>query len=586
MSAEYTNEFSDVNRGEDSASTKGQATAAKVNGTGSSKQLIRDITFKARFRYNYGFDESFYNFSLRYKDIWQDKLFYVDEKLVAEEEESTRPLSKAIKEVKSSQLRLQDIDGTKFSPSDIRKYFEINASLVVKAHKAGQTSDIALQFGSTSNTSEFLKRNTMLANVGGHISCIRWLPSSRKAETGEDIQYLAVSVINSSSENSNNPSLSIFNKQTKSDSKDLNLAIEIWQYNTRTQSLLLYKFIVTSAFGAASEIAWAPISVDEEQTVGILVGAFTDGRIHVLKILSNSTQEAEYLKLSSPSLSYEQTKRRQNGTQHVNDYVPATCFDFLGDDKLVVGHVDGSIAEYVFPHYSSTEGEMESEPTIPSYVKYLSDSAITTLTVAQPSPGHYFLLVNTSGSQSLVLDYNNTQQGRVDLFPINTLLKPIYNGCLKILLVCDGWENLSYTFLRHPHEKPSSTLKLDGIISSFHLSEYNAHPLVLSGTTYGEIHILNIARKILNGSKATNKLLVPLRLWKLEIDTNDNTLLLNGDLNVDKTDKTTQMSVSPPEMIISALGWNESPRGSSVYTAGTLSGLMILERLDPNYSSL
>lgn len=586
MSEEYTNEFSEVNRGENFASTRGQASAAKVNGSGSTKQLIRDITFKARFRYNYGFDESFYNFSLRYKDIWQDKLFFVDEKLVAEEEESTRPLSKSMKEVKSSQLRLQDMEGTKLSPSDITKHFQINNSLVVKVHKASQTSEKSLQFGSTTNISEFLKRNTMLANVGGHITCIRWLPSTRNAESEGHIQYLAVSVINSSNENFNNPSLSIFNKTTSSDSKELSLAIQIWQYNTVTENLLLYKLIVTSAFGAASEIAWAPISVNEEQVIGILVGIFTDGRIHILKILSKSTHEAEYFKLSNPSLSYEQTKRRQNGAQQVNDYVPATCFDFLGDDKIVVGHVDGSIAEYVFPHYSSTEGEMESDPAIPSYVKYLSDSAITTLTVAQPSSGHYFLLVNTSGSQSLVLDYNNTQQGRVELFPINTLLKPIYNGGLKVLLVCDGWENLSYTFLRHPHEKPSSTLKLDGIISSFHLSEYNSHPLVLSGTTYGEIHILNIARKILNGSKATNKLLVPLRLWKLEIDTNDNSLVLKGDLNIDTTDKATHMSVSPPEMIISALGWNESPKGSSVYTAGTLSGLMILERLDPQYSRL
>lgn len=347
----------------------------------------------------------------------------------------------------------------------------------------------------------------------------------------------------------------------------------------------MYKFLITTSIGVCSRLTWTPIYIGGNTDIlGVLCGTFTDGKLHLLKIKQNTKDTPELSKLMKSSLYYEIKDPRGNNDE---DTVGITCFDFLNHEKVIVGLSVGSIAEFILPYYTSEIDDTTEENDInqPSFVQTISETPLTSISIANPGELSYFILINTSGSQSFALEYGNFQQGRIESYPTNTLLKPIYNHNLKVFLLSDAWDSIGYNFVRHPQEKPSSVLKLDGVVSSFHSSEVTGHPLNISGTTFGEIHIVNISRKILNGAKATNKLLIPLRLWKLQLNSDNKTLELSGDYEIVQTDKSTKISVTPPDVIISSLAWNENLNGSSIYTAATVTGLLILERLDPKYNN-
>lgn len=563
------------------------ARAATANGN-STKQLMRDISFKPRFRYNYGFDEKFYDYALKYKDAWQDRLFYVDEDAMIDEFRTGEFKIKQFPTIDTNSLKMSDMELKKISEAEMKSQFSLNKDLlrlcVVRDKAKNETK---LQFGESIDLKASLKRNGLALNTGGHVTSMSWLPQKYN-ENGARYQYLAVSVINNANglkDTINNPQLSVFHNSAGKDSNNVKSGIQIWQYDLIENKFELYKFLITTSIGVCSRLTWTPIYIGGSTDIlGVLCGTFTDGKLHLLKIKQNTNDTPELSKLMKSSLYYEIKDPRGNNEE---DTVGITCFDFLNHDKVIVGLSVGSIAEFILPYYTSEIDEATEENDInqPSFVQTISETPLTSISIANPDELSYFILINTSGSQSFALEYGNFQQGRIESYPTNTLLKPIYNHNLKVFLLSDAWDSIGYNFVRHPQEKPSSVLKLDGVVSSFHSSEVTGHPLNISGTTFGEIHIVNISRKILNGAKATNKLLVPLRLWKLRLNSDNKTLELSGDYEIVQTDKSTQISVTPPDVIISSLAWNENLNGSSIYTAATVTGLLILERLDPKYNN-
>lgn len=563
------------------------ARAATANGN-STKQLMRDISFKPRFRYNYGFDEKFYDYALKYKDAWQDRLFYVDEDAMIDEFRTGEFKIKQFPTIDTNSLKMSDMELKKLSEAEINSQFGLNKDLLrlcVVRDKAKK--ETKLQFGESIDLNASLKRNGLALNAGGHVTSMSWLPQKFN-ENGARYQYLAVSVINNANglkDTINNPQLSVFHNSAGKDSNNVKSGIQIWQYDLIENKFELYKFLITTSIGVCSRLTWTPIYIGGSTDIlGVLCGTFTDGKLHLLKIKQNNKDTPELSKLMKSSLYYEIKDPRGNNDE---DTVGITCFDFLNHEKVIVGLSVGSIAEFILPYYTSEIDDTIEENDInqPSFVQTISETPLTSISIANPDELSYFILINTSGSQSFALEYGNFQQGRIESYPTNTLLKPIYNRNLKVFLLSDAWDSIGYNFVRHPQEKPSSVLKLDGVVSSFHSSEVTGHPLSISGTTFGEIHIVNISRKILNGAKATNKLLIPLRLWKLQLNSDNKTLELSGDYEIVQTDKSTKISVTPPDVIISSLAWNENLNGSSIYTAATVTGLLILERLDPKYNN-
>ncbi|CAH2352400.1 hypothetical protein CLIB1423_06S05600 [[Candida] railenensis] len=525
----------------------------------SIRNSTRDYSFKQRFTLNYGFNESFYQHCLKYKRSWEDKLFYVDEEQLRNDYNTDVNLVKKLAPGDFSHFptaSVQSIDKktllSKFNAVDLTFTTDFQAA---SSLTFGQSVDLPIE-----------NRNGAFLNVGGHITSMKWLPTDPTLG-GKDVenQYLATSIIQSdNSKGINDAQLGLFSTSTNG---KIAGGVQIWKYNVKSKEFSLYKFYLTSeTFGIASDLSWVPY-YRTDNVLGVLSATFSDGKLHLIKIDTNSTKDRvpDLGLLSKPSVSYSLPEEK------------ITCYDFLGYDKIIVGTSNGSIGEFILPTIDSTF-------QTPSYIQSVTEAPITSISVAKrelsPSSNSYTILVNSAGAQCFAVEYPDFQHGRVESWATNSLIKPIYNQNLKLFVSDDSQDSLTYSFVRHPHEKSTFIMKVDGTITSFHQSEILNHPLNLNGNSLGEVHIINIARKILNGSKATNKVLQPLRLWKLSKEEGKPEIHVNGDLLTSAPDKVTKLSIAPPEITISALAWNENLDASSVYSAASVSGLLIVERLD------
>lgn len=537
----------------------------------SAGKSLRDLSFKPRFRHNYGDDEKFYDTVVNYKDTWEKCMFYLDEELLKKQVNEGKLFPKNIPDVSSAALNLKDLELETLGQEYVQNHYASEVEFTIAS--GDKESNNTLEFGKPIELKGVLNRNGLVFFAGGQVTSSKWLHLPLDSQL--EVQYLAVSIIhnpNGLKDTINHPELSIFHRKGKENT--IYSAIQIWKYNVTTTSLELFKFYDTTSFGATSSLEWLPINVTGDSNVlGALVGNFTDGDVHIFKI---SADHCQYVKVVAPSLTYSFSTTRTESKEIIN----ITTFEFLGSDKLLVGLTDGCIAEFILPYYSET-CEDENELHIPSSVTRIGDSAVSALSVAEPQPNTFLISVATTGVHTLVFEYQNFVQGRVVPL-LKTNLKPSYNPSLRMFVLAPSGDSISYSFAKSPHETGNTLLRLDAVITISKLSERLGHPLNLSGTTDGDIIVLNYTRKFLNGSKTTSKVLVPLKLWKLTLA--NKTLRLSGDYEVIPPEAPAQNSVSPPEVFISTVSWNENLIGSSVYASGSASGLVIVERLDPLYN--
>lgn len=513
----------------------------------------RDLSFKHRFRLNFGFDETYYDQCLAYKEAWQDKLFYVDEDILQQQSQFIAKPLKIQENLHVPDTRLQPLQPTQLLDHVSVKTLEIELS------RNNKSTRVEIPFGEGISMDQ-LDRKGYLLNTGGQITSMKWLP---QPHTSAGPLYLAVSVLSSSSGDMealiSHKELGIFNTKVDASSNNMVSSIQIWK--DEGSSMTLDKVYVTTKFGAVNQLSFLPVLL-VDPILGILGGLCADGRLRFLTIYTHD----KYAVVESPSLVYELLDYRiPSGT------VSFTSYDYLGPDKIIGGFSDGSIAEFIIPNLN------DSLYNTPSYVQSISDTAISAVSVAEPAPGKFFVSVNTTGSLGFVFEYGNFVHGRVDSSPTNSFLKPVAHPFLKIFVSCDSTDSISYSFVRHPQEKLSSVLKVDGVVTAMHVPEFVGHPLALCGTSFGEVHVTNICRKILNGTKSTSKTLVPMRLWKLWKENGN--LKLYGDFDVVPSEKVTRIAATPTDIVFSSLAWNETILGGATYAAGSLSGLLLVERL-------
>lgn len=531
----------------------------------SAAKSLRDLSFKPRYRHNYGDDEKFYDTIINYKDTWEKCMFYVDEEMLKKQIQGGKLFPKRITDVNAGDLNLNDLGLETIDQQYVEKYYGKDMYLTLAS---GSTeSDTKLEFATSLSLREASNRNALIFYAGGQVTSTKWL--HLPLDSTLEVHYLAVSIIHNPQgleDTINHPELSIFHRSKKENT--IRSAIQIYKYNVTTASLELFKFYDTTRFGATSTLEWLPINITGDSSLlGALAGNFTDGDLHIFKISNNHEQ---YLRVVAPSITYSFSTTRDS-----KEVINITTFDFLGNDKLLVGLTDGCVAEYVLPYYSDTD---ESELNIPSAVTRIGDSAVSVVSVAEPQPDTFLVSVSTTGVHAIVYEYLNFAQGRVVPL-LKTNLKPTYNPSLRVFVLAPSGDSISFSFAKSPHETGNTLLRLDAVITASKLSERFGHPLNLSGSTDGDVIVLNYTRKFLNGSKTTSKVLVPMRLWKLTID--NSKLRLSTGYAVIPPEAPAQNSVSPPEVFISTVAWNENLVGSSVYASGTANGLVIVERLDP-----
>lgn len=501
---------------------------------------IKDLTLKARFPYDYGWSQRLYDEFIDYMSFWNDKLF-------------TFKQSEFKTAVTTNQLKIRQLKTTHCVFKDIVcQPVSLQSLIDSLGFKSLTVNSQNLEFQQSLDSEERLSK---YINCGGLITSIKYLPRVVNLKS-----YLAVAVV--MGENLvGHTELSIFYHGGQGTLKS---ALQIWAIDDDLREFELIKLLDTSKFGALSDLNWLPLS--PTGYLGILSGLFKDGKVHFFTI--DNTHQFGILQDSS--ISYQLEVNFKLST--------ITCYDYLSDNRIIVGTVTGHIAEFVLPNYFEMfPGNDEKDIDIPSFLLNVSYSPISSIAIGHPTPQTYLINVHAHGGLSWTIDYVNFWTRRL----INhvSIIPTKYHFGLQLFLSSDSVDTVGFVMARHTHDKPTLILKTDGIITSTGISNYLQSPLILIGNSFGEVFVVNVARRILLSGKTNSKHLVPMKLWKL---------IYEGPNQIKVVEQTERVLVETPntvgaapnEIVISSLDWNDCIENSSVYAIGTHSGLLILEKLD------
>lgn len=530
----------------------------------SEVSRVGELNFVSRFQQNFGFENGVFEFLLGQKDIWADKLFFVPEKQLHQWIEEGAHQTRTVPTI-SAKLYFVDYLLNTETAEIFQQKFAWDSQVDLTITKSGYSCSESLKPGDTILLKLDFSREGIILNVGGRITALKWSHSSARP-------HLAVFVISSDTDlesTISHPELSMF--QDKANSENLiKTAIQLYEYDPDTSSLNLIRVMDTSQFGATSDLKWLPADFGSK-VLGVLSAVFTDGSLHFFKVNVNSSKTI-FEKILEPSYTISCVDEKFDSN---NETVPITSFDYFDHEKVIVGTLNGSIAEYIIP------GTVDHDDLahIPSFMQVISEAAIKSITLGRVGKDH-IILCHSMGNQSYAIHYENMRLGRVELDYTNSIVRPLFHQSLRSFLYPDSAESFSLFFARHPQLKGSLILRTE-LISSFHTSEYLNHPFAIVGNTLGQVFVVNISRKIFALPKSQQKFVNPLKLWSLFKLHDSDTLTLSGDYELVLSDRKSVMcTFTPPEVVISAAAWSENINGSSSYAFGTYSGLLVVERLD------
>ncbi|KAI5955474.1 hypothetical protein KGF57_003606 [Candida theae] len=516
------------------------------------------MNFRGKVLSNYGNNEKFYDLAKQYRSHWGEKIFVMNETYA----HLFKHASKKNEYIPSTELKINNLEIKEVDAEYVKFRFESTCSIRLSQGKT--SSEIILESKPT-HLKDIINRNVFAAQVGGFITSMQWLPRSLESEDG--ISYLALGVISGekglSEVNAINPELSVFNNVSK---KHLQSSIQIWKYSAHLNQLEMQNTLVTSDFGAVTDIQWAPIYNDDD-VLGVLGCGFKNGEIHLMKIDAA---------LPTFGVVLEPSYRLRSNIKGSSNL---TCFSFVGADKLLSGTADGYIMEFDLP--LRTDGDIMQ----PNFKTFLSDGPISSIVSVPVSTkeSEHILIINGQAYRGVAFASLNPL---VDVFcPLSekSTVKPTYNYILQDVLLAHNPENSNILCLRSLQDTSSTMLRLDSHITTFKLSETVGHPFMLTGTDAGDVILMNYTRKFFS-SKGGNKVMVPLKLWKFSLDDKDS-ITVSADYEKMNVESPIQASYMPWQIMISALAWNENVVGSSIYAAGTASGILLVERLDPNFQN-
>ncbi|CAI5756980.1 unnamed protein product [Candida verbasci] len=523
----------------------------------------KEGSFKSRIVNYYGQNIQLFEKLKLYKEKLGDLLFYPSESIIKQHFiEDTKQLNT----IPNNQLNIKNLLLKPVDLDYVNFRFNSNKEINLKLNK--ETIDnIKLEHDHPANLKSQLKRNAHILSTGGTITSQQWLP--RPINSNSNISYLAVSIFNNPNgiEDMFNPELRVF-KKIKSDFK-INSAVQIWEYNLETNTISLKNVLITTHYGSPIEIKWVPIYT-EDNVLGVLSGVFTGGDVHFFKIDDNLPK---YSVVENSSFTYSSNNEIDEEISNI------CCFDFMGDSKMLIGLDDGYIAEYQLPFNNS---ESESELNIPNFKYYLSDGNVSSILSCETKTGEYLNVINTHGLRSYEYSSINPIQDVFTPLVFKTVVKPSFNYFLQSYIASNTFDTNNLVQLKMPMDTQASYIRGDFYLSCSELSNIISHPFCLIGGSDGGISILNVFRR-LSGQKASHKFTIPLKLWKFAINEEEK-LSLEAAFESFPVENPKGPSLERPEVIVSSLSWNCNVTGSSVYSAGTASGILVIERLDPEYN--
>ncbi|KAB5554942.1 hypothetical protein GE09DRAFT_144416 [Coniochaeta sp. 2T2.1] len=272
--------------------------------------------------------------------------------------------------------------------------------------------------------------NGWMFDVGGIVVALGWAPVSG------DKQILALAVIPHSDQV--RPKEEQEPRETDEDEKKHG-SIQFWEFNwDRDEQQRLRpsrnppKFVLAKMadWGRPKRMQWCPVSFGMAGLYGMLAVLCGDGRVRVLDVKSvQDSETAVYEWIDAPVATLGFTD---------NYNVEATCFTWVGINRIAVGHTDGSITLWsISPtqllqrhavHASHILDISSGYPSMPHMVASVPVGGFTTL-IDLSSPTTESTYVNAPGIQFQpgVLDWNDHLQGWMVLAPaggpgLNTLV--------------------------------------------------------------------------------------------------------------------------------------------------------------------
>ncbi|CAK9436133.1 uncharacterized protein LODBEIA_P06910 [Lodderomyces beijingensis] len=529
----------------------------------------RAETFKAKFLLSHGNNSRYYEVLKCYKEDWMQSSYIVDESLVKRYSKfSKRQLNASSDgcELKLEEMRVKMADENYVN-------FRFNSGLPLQVIAPEGDARLELQSRLPARLQDVSSgRNVSAIAAGGHITSMQWLPQDDVDEDTTD-SYLAVSIVNSPKLphglTATSKEISVFEDRS---SGLIDSAVQIWKFNTLSNEVSLEKMVLTSSHGTPFDLQWslvAPQNKESNTVLGVLGVVFNDGTVQILKITRDLPM---YSLLEKSSLSFRSSDETSSDI---------TCFAFLGVDKLLAGTASGYLMEFKLDspnHHSS------SSSPLPSYKMFVSDGPISTIVPVETSSGESMVLVNGQAIRGSAFSDTNPIQDVYAPLLEKSNVKPSYNYIMQDLIIAHNVELAKIVGLRSLQDNGSEILRVSGYITTFKLSERLGHPFMLTGTASGDVILMNYARKYFT-RRGGNKSLSPLKIWKLQWN-NPKEAVLTLDARYEKIEVESPVSASvmPKEVMISSLAWNENVNGSSIYAAGTASGLLLVERLDPSFN--
>lgn len=345
-------------------------------------------------------------------------------------------------------------------------------------------------------------------------------------------------------------------------------ALRIYKVDTEELEISLMRSYIFD-FGVMSNLKWVPWSFQDAEHIGVLGGVFSDGKLRFIKVeLPNNINYCELLNLSK-MFEIPDTK--------------ITSFDFISNESVVFGTLNGYIGEidlttetilYLYPLMTSGIVSVTS-----NYSDYYYDKE------AKFIDGEYKLKNRAVFVASVDI------QLFVDLLDISNQVvealktKVLVNQCLYIptahsYILNDGTRVMKI-FTKRDLSLYSNIIKTEGAISS--LAASRLHPLILGGTSYGEVYMTDSLRRVMNSKKSAISATFPTaRLVKLDYSSQDKCfrLLTNNVLvSVGLKEVDSSVGLSASTICINSLSWNQNLRNGNWYAATCLGGLIVVECL-------
>lgn len=384
------------------------------------------------------------------------------------------------------------------------------------------------------NTGENLGKDELtIINTGSLITDIAWCPG-RPA----DSQLFAISV-------SNITDTAIDRKFSLLERGSSTSALYIYQLDTVTSKVNLRNVLLHN-WGNSWDLKWTPAF----EGLGILSAVFNDGDIRLLNLGELEIPNVEVTEASQ--------------TYHLEEYA-LTTFDIMGN-KIIAGTNTGHISEfivnesdpsYVYPVHSDYIFCLRVN--IPKYDEPIFFSASSDCTTALGSLDDLrSTIIKTPKSKSLAMKAEYCPQ-------LHAFVQTDNPGDVKIIP--------ERTF------SPLPTMQHDGSTESLSCSEI--HPMLLTGGADGKVKICNMARKLLNSSKAPTGSHRSLTLFQLQYGANEDLYRLVQTLEAEDVHSESKSTpdIYPPSVNISSVKWNNNRNLGNWLVAGTTSGFLILRKV-------